>query len=157
MDGLIAERPNDPYFYEMKAQILYENARGTEALPLYKKSVELLPDNALLRIELAQAEIEQEDPAYLNDAEVNLTTALKKEPDDSNGWRQLGIVYGKKGDEGMASYAMAEDALLEGRPKDAIFLANKAERMMKKGGAVWLRIQDIKERAESARRDRSSR
>ncbi len=157
MDGLIAERPNDPYFYEMKAQMLFENARGGESLPLYKKSVELLPDNSLLRIELAQAEIEQDDPVLLADAEINLTAALKKEPEDANGWRQLGIVYGKKGDEGMASYAMAEDALLEGRPKDAIFLANKAERMLKKGGAVWLRLQDIKERAETARHDKTSR
>ncbi len=153
MDGLIAERPKDPYFYEMKAQILFENAQGSEALPLYKKAVELLPNNALLRIELAQAQIEQDDPAMLVEAESNLNTALDKEPLNATGWKQLGIVYGKKGDEGMASYAMAEDALLEGRPVDASFLANKAERMLPKGGPIWLRLQDVKERAESARRD----
>ena len=153
MDGLIAERPKDPYFYEMKAQILFENAQGSEALPLYKKAVELLPNNALLRIELAQAQIEQDDPAMLVEAESNLNTALDKEPLNATGWKQLGIVYGKKGDEGMASYAMAEDALLEGRPVDASILANKAERMLPKGGPIWLRLQDVKERAESARRD----
>lgn len=154
MDGLIAERPKDPYFYEMKAQILFENAQGAEAVPLYKKAVEMLPDNALLRVELAQAQIEQDDPVMLAEAEANLNTALEREPTNATGWQQLGIVYGKKGDEGMASYAMAEDALLEGRPVDASFLANKAERMLpKKNGPIWLRLQDIKERAESARRD----
>ena len=151
MDGLIAERPKDPYFYEMKAQMLFENARGEESLPLYKKAVELLPDNALIRIELAQAEIEQDDPDLLTDAETNLNTALDKEPNNTTGWNQLGIAYGKQGDEGMASYAMAESALLEGRPVDASFLANKAERMLPKGGPIWLRLQDVKERAETAR------
>ena len=155
MDGLIAERPADPYFYEMKAQMLFENARGGESIPVYKQAVALLPENALIRIELAQAEVEQDDPVLLADAETNLTSALEKERENAEGWRQLGIVYGKKGDEGMASYAMAEDALLEGRPKDAIYLANKAERLLKKGGPIWLRLQDIKERAEAARRDRS--
>ena len=153
MDGLIAERPGDPYFYEMKAQILFENARGSEAVPLYKKAVELLPDNALLRVELAQSEVEMDDPALLADAESNLNTAVEKEPANASGWKQLGIVYGKKGDEGMASYAMAEDSLLEGRPDAASFLANKAERLLPKGSPVRLRLQDLKERAEAARRD----
>jgi len=153
MDNLIAERPKDPYFYEMKAQILFENARGAEAVPLYKTAVELQPDNALLRVELAQAQIEQDDPIMLAEAETNLNTALKTEPTNATGWTQLGIVYGKKGDEGMASYAMAEDALLEGRPDAAVFLANKAERMLPKSGPIWLRLQDIKDRAESARRE----
>lgn len=151
MDGLIAERPKDPYFYEMKAQMLFENARGNEAIPLYQKAVELLPNNALLRVELAQDEIEQDDNSLLADAETNLNTALDKEPDNSGGWTQLGIAYGKQGDEGMASYAMAEAALLEGRPVDAAFLATKAESMLAKGGPIWLRLQDIKERAETAR------
>ena len=151
MDGLIAERPKDPYFYEMKAQMLFENGRGTEAVPLYRKAVQLLPGNALMRIELAQVEIEQDDPALLTEAEDNLNSALKVEPDNAAGWNQLGIAYGKEEKEGMASYAMAESALLEGRPADAGFLANKAERMLPKGGPIWLRLQDIKERAQSAR------
>ena len=151
MDGLIAERPNDPYFYEMKAQMLFENARGGEALPYYKKAVELLPANALMRIEMAQDEIELDDPELLSDAQTQLNAALEKEPDNAGGWDQLGIAYGKQGDEGMASYAMAEAALLEGRPGDASFLANKAEQMLAKGGPIWLRLQDIKERAETAR------
>ena len=157
MDGLIAERPQDPYFYEMKAQILFENQRGGEAIPLYRKAAALLPDNALIRVELAQSEIESDDAGLLADAEKNLTTALDQEPGNATGWTQLGIVYGKKGDEGMASYAMAEDAMLEGRPDAASFLANKAERMLPKGGTVWLRLQDLKDRADFARREMKRR
>src|SRR5262249_16193474 len=31
IDGLIAEKPEDPYFQELKGQMLFENGRGAEA------------------------------------------------------------------------------------------------------------------------------
>lgn len=152
IDGLIAERPNDPYFPEMKGQMLFENARGAEAVQAYQRAAQLAPNSPLIQIELAQAEIEQDDPALLTDAEAHLHAALAREPDDAMGWNLLGITYGKKGDEGMASYAMAEEALLEGRGGDAAYLAGKAERMLPKTGPIWLRLQDIKDRAASLKR-----
>ena len=54
MDGLISERPQDPYFQELKGQMLFENGHVAEAIPPYRRAVELLPDNALLHIELGQ-------------------------------------------------------------------------------------------------------
>lgn len=149
IDGLIAERPKDPYFPEMKGQMLFENARGAEAVTAYKQAAALAPSEPLIQVELAQAEIELDDPAMLSDAETHLNAALSKEPDDAMGWNLLGIAYGKKGNEGMASYAMAEQALLEGRGSDATYLAGKAERLLPKTGAIWMRIQDIKEQASS--------
>ncbi|MGE5548035.1 MAG: M48 family metalloprotease [Solirubrobacterales bacterium] len=147
MDGLIAERPDDPYFQELKGQMLFENGRVAEAAPYYRKAVALLPDNALLQTELAQVEVEQEDPAVLKDAETHLNAALRREPQDITAWHLLAIVYGRQENEGMAAYAMAEEALLAGRLPDANYHAGKAERLLPKGGPVWLRIQDIKERA----------
>jgi len=147
IDGLIAERPNDPYFYELKGQMLFENGRGAQAIAPYRKSVELLPDNALLRVGLAQALIEQEDPAMLTEAQQLLSLATHQEPQNLTAWRLMSVAYGREGDEGMAAYAMAEQALLERRDTDAAFLAGKAERLLPKTGTVWLRIQDIKEQA----------
>ena len=154
MDGLIAERPKDPFFYEMKGQMLFENARGGEAIPLYRKATDLKPDNALMRVELAQVEIEQDDPNLLGDAITQLNKALQMDSSNAEGWNQLGLAYGKQENEGMASYAMAECALLQGRATDAAYLANRAERMLPKTGPIWLRLQDIKERAETARMQR---
>ncbi|CAA7611870.1 Peptidase family M48 [Magnetospirillum sp. LM-5] len=150
VEALLAERPNDPYFWELKGQMLFENGRGTEALAPYAKAVELLPESALMRIQLAQVQIEQEDPALLAEAQKHLALAVHQEPDNRTGWRLLAIAHGRDGNEGMAAYAMAEQALIEGRLPDASFHAGKAERLLPKTGEVWLRIQDIKERAAQA-------
>ena len=151
IDGLIAERPDDPYFPELKGQMLFENARGGEAVAPYRRAAQLLPGSALIRIELGQVEVEQNDPSLLKDAVTNLSAGVTSEPGNPDGWRLLGIAYGRAGNEGMASYALAEEALLEGRRADANYLAVKAERLLPRGGPIWLRIQDIKDRAAQRR------
>ncbi len=156
IDGLIAERPNDPYFHELKGQMLFENARVADAVGPYQRAVQLLPDNALLRVELGQVETELDSPADLKDATDNLTYATEREPDDPSSWHFLGVAYTRLGNEAMATYAMAEEALLTGRASDAAYLAGKAERLLPvKHGPVWLRLQDIQSRAAEARRNQN--
>jgi len=72
-------------------------------------------------------------------------------------WKYLGIAYGRQGNEGMANYAMAEQAILEGRAGDARYLAGKAELLVPKGTPVWLRLQDLKAQAAQASRDQQRR
>jgi predicted Zn-dependent protease len=151
IDALLAERPDDPYFWELKGQMLFENGRGGEALAPYRKAVDLLPDNPLMRIQLAQVQIEQEDPALLAEAQKHLSLAVHQESDNRTAWRLLAIAFGRDGNEGMAAYAMAEQTLIEGKLADASYHAGKAERLLPKTGEVWLRIQDIKERAAQAK------
>jgi predicted Zn-dependent protease len=151
IDGLIKDRPKDPYFWELKGQMLFENARVAESIEPYKKAVALLPDSALLRLGLGQSEIEAEDPALLPDAENNLAMAVRLEPEDRFAWQQLAIAYGRDDKEGMASYALAEHFLLAGKLPEASFHANKAEQLLGKQGAIWLRIQDIKEQASQVK------
>ncbi len=147
IDSLIVERPADPYFQELKGQMLFENGRGSEALGPYRRAVELLPNNPLMYLQLAQVEVEQEDPALLEDAAKNLNQVVRREPENATAWRLLSIAYGRSGNEGLAAYAMAEQALLEGKPSDASYHAGKAERILPHSGPIWLRIQDIKEQA----------
>ena len=151
VNGLIKDRPKDPYFWELKGQMLFENARVADSIEPYKKAVALLPDSALLRLGLGQSEIEADDPALLPDAENNLGMAVRLEPEDRFAWQQLAIAYGRDDKEGMASYALAEHFLLAGKLSEASFHANKAEQLLGKQGAIWLRIQDIKEQASQAK------
>ena len=62
IDALIAEYPDDPYFHELKGQMLFENGHIEEAIAPYRKAVELRPDAPLLRVGLAQALIESGAP-----------------------------------------------------------------------------------------------
>ena len=53
IDGLIKDHPNDPFFHELRGQMLFENGRIGGALPSYERAALLLPASALLRGDLA--------------------------------------------------------------------------------------------------------
>ena len=50
INRLILEYPENPFYYEAKAQILFEDGRVLEALQPYEKAVEYLPSSPLLRM-----------------------------------------------------------------------------------------------------------
>lgn len=156
IDELISERPGDPYFHELKGQMLFENGRGDDALPAYQKAVAILPESALLRADLARVQIERNDPALNQPAIENLLYSLDREPNRPSAWRQLAIAYGRAKQMGKSSRALAETALLRGRFKNAIGLAKRAQRLLKRGAPDWLRSEDIIAAAREgmSRRDR---
>ncbi len=145
IDGLIAEFPEDPYFHELKGQILFENERGAEALGSYAKSVELLPNSALLRYEYAHALIERNDPSLVSQALVQARHATRLDREFVSGWKTLSIAYGRLGDFGNSALAMAEMAMLRGRRGEARRLATRATKKLKPHSAAWLRAEDIKQ------------
>ena len=49
LDGLLKDYPNDPYFHELRGQILFENGRAAEAVPSYRRAVQLMPAPASSR------------------------------------------------------------------------------------------------------------
>ena len=147
IDGLIAEFPKDPYFYELRSQMLFENGKVADALPSQRQAVALSPDPALMRVDLAHIELEMNDPSLLADAEQNLTLASRTEPDLPDLWRLMAVAHGRNGDLGQAAVALAEQALLEGRRFDARDQARRAMRMLPSGSPGWLKAQDVESQA----------
>ncbi len=143
IDGLIAEQPQDPYFQELKGQMLYENGRGAEALAYYQKAMAFAPDEPLLSMELAQVQIEQNDPSLIKPAIAELRQSLQMEPDNGDAWHYLGMAYGRDGQMGMAALALAEAAAANDHPKRARDQANQAMGLLPVGSPAWLRAQDI--------------
>jgi len=143
MDGLIAEHPNDPYFHELKGQILFESGRVRDSIAHHRKAADLLPTSPVILYQLAKAELETNDPALIDPAIINLEAAVAKEPRTAMLWRQLSIGYGRKGDIGRSSLALAEEALIQGNADVAQFHAGKAERYFPEGSREWIQAQDI--------------
>jgi predicted Zn-dependent protease len=147
IDSLIAEEPQNPYFHELKGQMLFENSRAGEALGPFETAVHLAPTSALLRLGLASVLIEldaaKHDPALLNSAIVNLRAAIAKEPGSPFSWRQMAIAYGRNGDLPMSSLALAEEALLKRKKTDARFYAKRAEKGLPPNSSYRLQAQDI--------------
>ncbi len=143
IDGLLAEFPRDPYFWELKGQMMFENGDAKAALKPYENAVSLLPDNALLRRDLARVQMALNDPAMLIRAVENLRAAIAQEGDSPFTWRQLAIAYRRMGDKGRSSLALAEEALLKGQKSVARYHAGLAERLFPNGTREWLQAQDI--------------
>jgi predicted Zn-dependent protease len=143
IDGLIAEHPDDPYFYELKGQMLFENGRIAEAIPAYRKAVALRPDAALLQYGLAQALVETGEPAANAEAINHLEEAVAREPTNAGAWRLLGIAQGRDGLEGISNLSLAEYALLVGKQDDARLYARRAEGKIEPRDPAWLRLQDV--------------
>lgn len=143
IDGLIAERPNDPYFHELKGQMLFERGHLAEALAPYQEAVNLMPSSALLRGDLAKVQVELNDPALLDSAIANLKVAVQREGDVPLNWRRLAIAYGRNGEQGLSALALAEEALLQGKKDIARYQAGKAENLLPMGSRGWLQAQDI--------------
>lgn len=157
IDGLLAEAPDDAYFHELKGQILFENGRIKEALPSYQKAVDLQPGQPLLRVGLAHAQIELNQPDLVPVALKNLQQAIRYDRYMPLSWRLAATAYGRNGDLGMSALALAEHNLLLGRNLDAEGQAKKAQRLLKENSPSWLRAQDIANIAERARRKARNR
>jgi predicted Zn-dependent protease len=151
MDGLIAERPNDPYFHEMKGQILFDNGRVKESVPEYQAAVRLLGNSPLIRIELGQAEMEAGDDSLLPDALVNLKAGTMGEPDSVDGWRLLSAAYNRSNDPTMAETALAEYSLQTGAWSDAVGHSERALKQLKAGTPIELRMEDVRVQAQQMR------
>jgi predicted Zn-dependent protease len=143
IDALLTEYPDDPYFHELKGQMLFENGRVEEAIAPYRKAVELKPEAPLLRIGLAQALIESNAPGANRDAIVQLEEAVAREPTNASAWRLLGIAQGRDGLEGVSNLSLAEYALLTGKQDDARLYARRAEGKIEPSDPAWLRLQDV--------------
>ena len=151
-DGLIQQYPNDPYFHELKADILLNMGRVAESLPPINEAYRLAPNEPLIAFGVGQRLVAMEDDSRLDEAIDILKTVTLREPDNSAAWQQLATAYGRKGDIGMASLASAERYLVIGALRDAQGQAERAAHIMKEGSPGWLRAQDIITFAKDERR-----
>jgi len=142
-DALIAEDDDNPFLWELKGQILFEEGRPAEAIAAHRRSVELLPDAPLLRINLAHALIETNDPTQLDDAVDNLKLATAREPENTLAWRLLSQAYSSQGKEGEARLASAEFYFAAGGQEQATQFALRARDLLPRGSIEWRRAMDI--------------
>jgi predicted Zn-dependent protease len=142
-DELIRAQPGNPYFHEIKGQILLETGQPAAAIPALRRAVSLAPNAGLIRIMLGHALVATGSPAQLDEAVRELRLALQREPEAADGYRQLAIAYGRKNDRGQADLAAAQAALHDGDLNTARGLARRAQGSLPNGSPGWLRAEDI--------------
>jgi predicted Zn-dependent protease len=144
IDQLIALEPKNPYFHQAKAQMLFENGRIPESIASFKTAAALAPkDTDEIHVEYAQALLEKEDAANLQLAVDELKTAEKVDTRNPSLHRFFAVAYGRQGHEALAKLELAEEAVLEDKPKTARRMASDAMRALPAGSREWLRAQDL--------------
>lgn len=142
-DTLLATAPRDPFFLELKGQILLESGKPSDALVPLRAAVKEAPDQPMIAAMLGHALIATENSANYAEAKAVLKTAVNRDNDNPFAWYQLGIVYEYEGDTGRAALATAERNNLEGNPKLALASAELAMRGIPRTDPYWIRAQDI--------------
>jgi predicted Zn-dependent protease len=143
IDALLAASPNNPYFWEVKGQALFETGNVERSIEPLSRAAELAPNAPQIRILLAQAMIGTEKDGYLNGAVEHLRTAFRLEGGSVSLHRQLALAYGRKGDIGMAELESAEASVLAGDLELAKQFAERARTKLSQGTPQYVRAQDI--------------
>jgi predicted Zn-dependent protease len=143
IDGLIQAEPTNPYFHELKGQALLEGGKPAEAIAPLHRAIQLAPNPALIQVLLAQALNASNAPKSADEAVALLRTALAREPESVDGYTQLAMAYGRKGDLAQADLASALAAFMRGDHPTARQLAARAKTRFPIGSPGWVKADDI--------------
>lgn len=158
-NALLAIDPHDPFFLELKGQILLEGGKPKDAIPVLREATQRSGDAPMIAAMLGHALVATEDPKNYTEAKQILKVAVNKDNQDPFAWYQLGIIYSQEGDDARAQLATAERSNLEGNPKLALASAQMAMKGIPLGTPDYLRAQDIAmvSKAELAKKDKKYR
>ena len=157
-DALLASNPEDPFFLELKGQVLLEGGRPNEAIAPLRKAVANAPNMPMIAVMLGHALIASENAKNFTEAKQVLRTAVNRDNDNPFAWYQLGIVYDQEGDQPRAALATAERNNLQGNNKLALASARMAMAGLPQGSPDYIRAQDIAMVSEDAlKKDKGKR
>ena len=142
VNALLTAQPHDPYFLELKGQVLLESGKPADAIPPLREAVQLT-QQPLIATMLGHALIATEDDKNFAEAEQVLRNAVARDRENPFAWYQLGVVYERRGDTPRAALATAERYALMGDDQMALRSADAAMQGLKPGTVDYLRAQDI--------------
>lgn len=150
IDSLIEEEPDNPYFHELKGQILFETGRPADSVDPLLEANRLLPNNSLLQVSLARSLLSRNDPGDSEIAEDALRDALIAEPNNAFAWTQLAIVFEQQDNRPMAQVATAEAAYNIGNYPRAHSFAQRAIRELQPNTPAFRQASDIRNATDPA-------
>jgi predicted Zn-dependent protease len=143
-NALIKAQPKNPYFQELRGDILMKANKPKDAAEAYAKAVSLDPARSgLLPVSYGQALMAVGTPDLLKKAVVQINNGLGRDKENADGYRYLAQAYGELGNVPAAELATAEGHFYSGNYRDAKIFAMRAQKTLKRGEPGWLLAQDI--------------
>lgn len=144
VDALLKKEPKNPYYHELRGDVLMKANRPAEAAKAYATAVSLDPaKSGMLMISHGQALLAIGTPDSAKKAVAQLRKGLDRDPENAIAYRYLAQAYGQLGDIAEAELATADGYYYSGNYQQAKILAARAQAKFKRGTPGWVRAQDI--------------
>ena len=143
IDALLEIDPENPYYHELKGQILFEFGKIEESVEPNRRAVELAPDQPLLMISYARSMIARGEEGDVEEGETLLRQSIIAEPENAFAWSELAKALDKQGRRSEAQLATAERSFHIGDVVSANSFAQRAMQGLDKGTPLMRRAQDI--------------
>jgi predicted Zn-dependent protease len=141
--SLLTDEPDNPYFNELKGQILFESGRAADSVGPHARSLELMPGQPLFLINYARSLNARNEEGDTKAAETALRDALIAEPDNAFAWAQLAITLEHQDRRAEAQLATAESSYWVGDIVRANAFARRATQSLDKSSIDYRRADDI--------------
>ena len=141
-DALIKEHPTNPYFWEIKGELLAKGGRAKEAMAPLRQALKLSGNANLIRAELGRVLVQTNDPGLLPEA-INILDRSLVEDKNPQAYRALADAYYRQEKRPEADAATAEATFLEGDLKQAQIFAKRAKSQLANGTVAWRKMDDI--------------
>jgi len=144
IDALVKAAPNNPYFHEIRGEILLKAGRPEQAAQAFATALRLDPrKSGIIQIGYGQALMATGKPELVRKAVGELRAGLSRARDYAAGYRYLAQAHGKLGNVGEAELATAEGHFHSGNIREARIFAARAQQKLAKGTPGWVQAQDI--------------
>lgn len=140
IEGVLAIRPRDAFYWDLKAEILMKGLRTSAAVSAYQMAAKLAPTEAMILGGLGRALLAADRP---KEALGPLEDSRRRDFRDARVLRDMSIAYARTNKIGLASVVTAERYALQGRLDDAGIHAKRAIGLLPRGSAAWRRAEDV--------------
>ena len=131
VDKCIEMDNKNPYFHELKGQILFESGKSNESVTSFRKAIKLKPDEKSFNLFLAKSLYHsQRDSSFAESIDL-LWKYIKNDDFPYEAWHYLGLNYGKIKKFDLSSYALAEKYLLVNELKNAKIHIKRVKKISK--------------------------
>ncbi|WP_353278290.1 M48 family metalloprotease [Wolbachia endosymbiont (group B) of Longitarsus flavicornis] len=144
VNSLIQESRNDPYLYELKAEMLYKAGNLSEAIKMYEESLRYLSEknNYLVKLALSHTLLLHGE---IEKAIFYLEQVANVETNNAFVWKYLSIAYKRSADMAMYYFALTKKACIEGNLEKFMKYADLAVKSLPKDSSYLLQIEDMKQ------------
>lgn len=144
VNALTRDYPNNPYFWEIKGDLLQKAGRPADAIAPLRKAIQILKEKApLINVQLAQVMLQTRNKTYTDEAIRLLRRSIVIENDNPLAYNLLGQAYHNKGRYPQSYLARAQGLFYFGSVKEAKDFAQRAQAGLPRGSPEWIKADDI--------------